>query len=148
MQGKQIAAWTTVTIIIVALFVLLLVSVGVSYFFYQKVALLEKEKKKIQTEVDTLKKEVQSLRQQLKTGGGEEEIILGNTPEEVVEVELKRAGIEVGYEAGKYVISLRSVNEKEAVVWVGPFASEFITEFQLEKFQGKWQIIDRRGLEP
>lgn len=148
MHGKQVAAWTTVTIIIVALFVLLLVSLGATYVFYQKVALLEKEKKKVQAEVDTLKKEVKSLEQRLKTGAGEEEIILGNTPEQVVEVELKRAGLEAGYEIGKYVISLRSVSDREAVVWVGPFASEFTTEFRLEKFQGRWQIISRTGLSP
>lgn len=148
MQGKGVTSWVTFTIVAAVLGFLLLALLGLSYFFYRKTVSLDKESKKAHSEVRDLEKQVETLKLQLKVAqkGSKEEIIYGNTPEQVVQMALKKAGYEPGYQVGKYVVSLRSVNDKEAVVWAGPFASEFIMEFKLVKFQGIWQIESQGGI--
>lgn len=138
-----------ITIVAMALLALLLLaSLAGNYLLYQRNRSLSSElaaeKKRAAAEAKSLRGSIKSLNDELRAKG----VTQAGTPEEVVRAALVSTGRDVGYEPGKYVVSLRSADQTDATVWSGPFGENFDTEFRLARVQGRWQIVSRGTVKP
>lgn len=148
-RGRRRKKRSPISIVAIALLaVLLLASLVGNYLLYQRNRSLSSElaaeKKRAAAEAKSLRDSIKALNDELRAKG----VTSVGTPEEVVRAALVSTGRDVGYEPGKYVVSLRSVDQTDATVWSGVFGEDFDTEFRLARVQGRWQIVSRGIVTP